>query len=101
MEPSQASCAHGCRQAGWGWGTQSRLVLLHAESFPSQQQLLVTTHQEDPLLSALGFFYLVISTTEDLEMMLSWFLRGSGFGNMINEIEYNLLLSFFQSICGC
>lgn len=48
------------------------------KSFPSQQQLPVTT-QEDPLLSVLDFFYLVISTTGDLEMMPSPFLRKSGF----------------------
>lgn len=70
------------------------------KSFLSQQQLPVTT-QEDPLLSVLDFFYLVISATGDLEMMPSPFLRKSGFGHVMKETECNLLLSFFQSICEC
>lgn len=76
------------------------LTLSMLQSFPSQQQLLVTT-QEDPLLRVLDFFYLVISTTRDSEMMPSLFLRKSGFGHMMKETECSLLLSFFQSICEC
>lgn len=76
------------------------LALSMLKSFTSQQQLLVTA-QEDPLLGVLDFFYLVISTTRDLEMMPSLLLRKSDFGHVMKETECNLLLSFFQSICEC
>lgn len=100
MAPSLASCVMAAdRQGwGWGWGTQSNLVLLRAEKLPFPT---TAPTQEDPLRSVLGFFYLVMSTTGDLEMMPSLFLRESGFGHVIKEIEYNLLLSVFQSICEC
>lgn len=52
MAPSQASCVRAADRRGWGWGTQSSLVLLHAEKLPFPT---TAPTQEDPTAQCPGF----------------------------------------------